>query len=133
MEMLAESKKMSSLELVEVTGAESMRHLGKAALGLLDLGLGRPDETIEELEFVERFAASRGLSEPAVAQASPNLIEAYYELGRAQWFGGDHEGAKGTWGKGATANRFAPWAKRCRELLEVVERGGVVPRSSPSA
>ncbi len=63
----------------------------------------------------------------------PNLIEAYYELGRAQWFGGDRERAKSTWGKGAHANRFAPWAKRCHELLEAVERGGVVPRSSPSA
>jgi tetratricopeptide (TPR) repeat protein len=63
----------------------------------------------------------------------PNLIEAYYDLGRAQWFAGDRDGAKQTWGKGAAANRFAPWSKRCRDLLEAVERGGVVPRSSPSA
>ncbi len=63
----------------------------------------------------------------------PNLIEAYYELGRAQWFGGDREAAQATWAKGANANRFAPWSKRCRELLEIAEAGGVVPRSSPSA
>lgn len=63
----------------------------------------------------------------------PNLIEAYYELGRAQWFSGDEAAAKATWQKAANANRFAPWAKRCRELLASVEAGGVVPRSSPSA
>ena len=63
----------------------------------------------------------------------PNLIEAYYELGRAQWFAGDREAAKATWQKGANANRFAPWAKRCRELLESVERDGEVPRASSPA
>jgi tetratricopeptide (TPR) repeat protein len=63
----------------------------------------------------------------------PNLIEAYYDLGRAQWFGGDREAAKATWKKGAHANRFAPWAKRCQELLDAVERGEPVPRSSSAA
>lgn len=63
----------------------------------------------------------------------PNLIEAYYELGRAQWFAGDRDAAKATWRKGGSANRFAPWAKRCHEILESVEHGGVVPRSSSSA
>ncbi len=63
----------------------------------------------------------------------PNLIEAYYDLGRAQWFGGDQVRAKATWNKGATANRFAPWSQRCRELLESVEAGGAVPRASASA
>jgi tetratricopeptide (TPR) repeat protein len=62
----------------------------------------------------------------------PNLIEAYFDLGRAQWFGGEPEIAKATWRRGATANRFAPWAKRCQELLEAVERGESVPRSSPA-
>ena len=63
----------------------------------------------------------------------PNLIEAYYDLGRAQWFAGNQAGAKATWSKGSTANRFAPWSQRCRELLESVERGGPVPRASASA
>jgi len=63
----------------------------------------------------------------------PNLIEAYYDLGRAQWFAGDRDSARETWRKGAAANKFAPWGKRCSELLEVVERGGAVPRSSPAA
>jgi tetratricopeptide (TPR) repeat protein len=59
----------------------------------------------------------------------PNLIEAYFELGRAQWLGGDHEEAVKTWTSGNKANKFNPWAKRCQEMLEVAAAGGDVPRS----
>ncbi|MDX2194108.1 MAG: tetratricopeptide repeat protein [Gemmatimonadales bacterium] len=58
----------------------------------------------------------------------PNLIEAYFELGRAQWFNGERDAAKATWEQGHKANRFNPWGKRCRELLELVAAGGDVPR-----
>src|SRR5258705_1307761 len=54
----------------------------------------------------------------------PNLIEAYYELGRARWFNGDPEGAKTAWSDGFTANKFNPWGKRCAEALQTVEQGG---------
>ena len=62
----------------------------------------------------------------------PNLIEAYYDLGRAQWFAGNREGARSTWGEGHKANKFNPWAKRCQEMLDLVAAGGEVPRSLPS-
>jgi tetratricopeptide (TPR) repeat protein len=62
----------------------------------------------------------------------PNLIEAYYDLGRAQWFAGNKEGARSTWGEGHKANKFNPWAKRCQEMLDLVAAGGEVPRSLPS-
>src|SRR3954452_5010531 len=42
----------------------------------------------------------------------PNLIEAYYELGRAHWFGGDQDKAKTVWDGGFKANKFNPWGKR---------------------
>jgi len=71
-----------ALELVEINGAESMRHLGAAALGLLELGIGHPGEAVAQLEFAESFAAARGLEEPAVAGAAPNLVEAYLRAGR---------------------------------------------------
>ncbi|HEX7024186.1 MAG TPA: tetratricopeptide repeat protein, partial [Gemmatimonadales bacterium] len=38
----------------------------------------------------------------------PNLIEAYYDLGRAQWFAGRKDEARATWSQGVAANRFAP-------------------------
>jgi tetratricopeptide (TPR) repeat protein len=59
----------------------------------------------------------------------PNLIEAYFELGRALWLGGEREQAVRTWTEGHKANKFNPWAKRCQEMLDVASAGGEVPRS----
>ncbi len=54
----------------------------------------------------------------------PNLIEAYFELGRAFWFGGDREQATQTWQDGFKANKFNPWGKRCQETLDEIAKGG---------
>jgi tetratricopeptide (TPR) repeat protein len=54
----------------------------------------------------------------------PNLIEAYYELGRAYWFNGQRTEAMQTWRDGFAANKFNPWGKRCAEVLQSVEQGG---------
>jgi tetratricopeptide (TPR) repeat protein len=54
----------------------------------------------------------------------PNLIEAYYELGRAFWFNGQREEAVQTWREGFAANKFNPWGKKCAEVLQTVEQGG---------
>jgi len=54
----------------------------------------------------------------------PNLLEAYYELGRAHWLAGQAEAAKEAWRTGAAANKFNPWGKRCAEVLAKVEEGG---------
>jgi len=59
----------------------------------------------------------------------PNLIEAYYELGRARWFAGDHEPAKQAWEAGYKANKFNPWGKKCKETLELVLQGEELPRT----
>jgi tetratricopeptide (TPR) repeat protein len=59
----------------------------------------------------------------------PNLIEAYFELGRALWLGGNREEAIRAWTDGHKANKFNPWAKRCQEMLDVAAAGGEVPRS----
>ena len=54
----------------------------------------------------------------------PNLIEAYYELGRAYWFNGQRGEAVETWKTGFATNKFNPWGKRCAEVLATVEAGG---------
>ena len=59
----------------------------------------------------------------------PNLIEAYYELGRAHWFGGDRDQAAKTWEDGFKANKFNPWGKKCQETLELVRQGQEPPRA----
>jgi tetratricopeptide (TPR) repeat protein len=53
----------------------------------------------------------------------PNLIEAYYELGRTSWFAGDHEQAKRHWEEGFKANKFNSWGKKCQETLALVGQG----------
>ncbi|HET7023752.1 MAG TPA: tetratricopeptide repeat protein [Gemmatimonadales bacterium] len=65
-------------------------------------------------------------------QLGPNLIEAFYELGRAQWFAGEPDAAKQTWTDGHKANKFNPWGKRCKEMLDLVASGGEPPRSPPA-
>ncbi len=60
----------------------------------------------------------------------PNLIEAYYELGRASWFMGDKATAKAAWTDGFKANKFNPWGKRCKEMVDLTEGGGEPPRGS---
>lgn len=54
----------------------------------------------------------------------PNLIEAYYELGRAFWFNGQQDEAMKAWRDGYAANKFNPWGKRCAEAIRTVEEGG---------
>jgi tetratricopeptide (TPR) repeat protein len=58
----------------------------------------------------------------------PNLIEAYYELGRAQWFADERDAAKETWENGYKANKFNPWGKRCKEMIDLVAQGREPPR-----
>jgi len=59
----------------------------------------------------------------------PNLIEAYYELGRAYWFGGEAAQANQIWEQGFKANKFNPWGKKCQDTLQVVLQGGEPPRT----
>lgn len=62
----------------------------------------------------------------------PNLIEAFFELGRALWFADRKDEARQVWTDGHKANKFNPWGKRCRELLDVAAAGGDIPRRSPA-
>lgn len=54
----------------------------------------------------------------------PNLIEAYYELGRAYWRNGQRDEALQAWRDGSAQNKFNPWGKKCAEVLETVREGG---------
>ena len=67
------------------------------ALGLLELGLGHPDEAFVRLEPV---AAGRGLGHPGVALwATPDLVEAAMRAGRPE-------------GGRAALQRFGAWVRR---------------------
>ena len=53
-----------------------------AALGLLELSLGRPREAIANLELVERQMKRTDVIEPSVLEWMPDLIEAYIRADR---------------------------------------------------
>ncbi|TFG46952.1 MAG: tetratricopeptide repeat protein [Gemmatimonadales bacterium] len=79
----------------------------------------------------EMFEDAEAFFRKALA-LGPNLIEAYYELGRALWFLDRQDDARQAWTEGHKANKFNPWGKRCRELLDVATSGGEIPRRSPA-
>jgi tetratricopeptide (TPR) repeat protein len=83
------------------------------------------------LVYLERemFVDAAGFLERAIA-LGPNLIEAYYHLGRAHWLHGVRDRALETWRRGADANKFNPWAKRCGDMADTVERDESVARSA---
>ena len=70
--------------LVTRSGASSGHTATGAALGLLELGLGRPDLAVAALEPVARFTQVNGLREPQVVQWAPDLVEALVHSGRHQ-------------------------------------------------
>ncbi|MEP6493047.1 MAG: tetratricopeptide repeat protein [bacterium] len=77
------------------------------------------------LVYLERdmFEDAQNFFQKTIA-LGPNLIEAYYELGRAYWFNGQRDEATNTWKAGFAANKFNPWGKRCADVLTTVEEGG---------
>lgn len=53
-------------------------------------------------------------------QKGPNLVQAWYELGRTHWECGRRADAVQAWQSGSAANKFSPWGKRCAALLDLV-------------
>jgi DNA-binding CsgD family transcriptional regulator len=66
---------------VATTSTGSIVSYRSAVLGLLALGLGRPDEAVEHLAELAYHVRDRGLEEPNVLQWSADLIEAYVRSG----------------------------------------------------
>ncbi|MDP8957417.1 MAG: AAA family ATPase [Actinomycetota bacterium] len=72
----------AGLELERKTGAESLQTLGAHALGLLELGAGRPADAIPHLERAAKLARKHGLGNPNVVTWHADLFEAYLAVGR---------------------------------------------------
>jgi tetratricopeptide (TPR) repeat protein len=56
-------------------------------------------------------------------EAGPNLIEAYWQLGRTYYLEGDTSGAGQAWRQGWETNRFSVWGERCGEAVSRLESG----------
>src|SRR5262249_20563105 len=84
-----------------------------AVLGLLELGLGRPDQAARHLSEGARLEARYGITLPSVTQAAPDLIEALILSGAraeaAQALAELEERSETRWAQAAAA--------RCRGLL----------------
>jgi tetratricopeptide (TPR) repeat protein len=85
------------------------------------------------LVYLERgmFIDAQAFLRKAIA-LGPNLVEAYHDLGRAEWLAGQRDVARATWATGAATGRFTPWAKACQELLDRTAKGEEVLRSPSS-
>ena len=115
--------------LVTRTGASSGHAYTGAALGLLELGLGRPDAAVAALEPVARFTKVNGLREPQVVQWAPDLVEALVRSGRHHEavcaLESFDEQARHTGGRvGAGGGGALPWAPGRRRGLRAMVRGG---------
>jgi DNA-binding CsgD family transcriptional regulator len=71
------------IELCERFEGDATAAYSYAALGLLELGLGRIPEAIEALQVTERLEM-RLKTQPALLQSAPDLIEAYVRAGRRE-------------------------------------------------
>jgi DNA-binding CsgD family transcriptional regulator len=87
-------------------------------MGLLELGLGRPKEAIQQLEALANVLKAEQVGEPALFQTTPDLIEAYIYDGRKT----DAEVALASFQEQANETGRT-WAKataaRCRGMLAV--------------
>ena len=67
----------AALEFATRSGIEGLVFLSHALLGKLELGLGRVEAAITELELTAEMARLHGSRAPNLAQEAPDLIEAY--------------------------------------------------------
>jgi DNA-binding CsgD family transcriptional regulator len=71
-------------ERIAALGVGSLRTYVGAAVGLLELGLGRTDEAIAELAATHEVAQDHGLRDPSIVPYLPDLVEAYVRGGRIE-------------------------------------------------
>jgi len=109
---------------------EAIEHLSKA------IRIGNDKKAVLYAHFYLGLVyLEREMFEDAVSffqktlKLGPNLLEAYYEMGRAYWFNDMKDDAKQAWRDGYAANKFNPWAKRCLATLEMVEAGGELTKA----
>jgi DNA-binding CsgD family transcriptional regulator len=71
-----------TISLGEPVGYGSTILRARAALGFLELGLGRVAAAVTQLEEAERLFEGSGAEEPTIVPFAPDLVEAYVRFGR---------------------------------------------------
>jgi tetratricopeptide (TPR) repeat protein len=145
--MLNERYDEARLALQKVLMREPANALARVNLGYVCLRKGILGEAVEHLSrairldndrrattyanfylglvYVERgmYEEAQTFFKKAIA-LGPGLVQAHFELGRAYLRAGRRDEALATWREGSAANKLNPWAKRCGDAIETVEKGG---------
>ena len=150
--MLQEKYEDAQITLKRVLNRNQNHWLARANLGYIALRKKNYGDAIEQLSVVTRSSTDsratlyanlylgmvyreRGMYDDAESffertlLLGPNMLQAWYELGRTHWYAGRRDAASVAWRRGADANRFNPWGKRCAETITVVEQGGFPPKA----
>lgn len=105
-----------ALEIAGSLDIGSIHTYALSVLGLLELGLGRPERALIHLQETAELVARQGLRDPSVVQWGPDLIMAYVRAGRIaeaeralEEFAWQAEDTGRSWALAA--------ASRCRGLL----------------
>lgn len=103
---------------------EAIEHLARAIRQEADRKAQLYAHLYMGMVYLERemYGDARSFFRKAL-ELGPNLIEAYWELGRAHYLDGDRAHAAEAWRRGVETNRFNPWGERCGEALSRLEAG----------
>ncbi|HWK89381.1 MAG TPA: tetratricopeptide repeat protein [Longimicrobium sp.] len=103
---------------------EAIEHLSKAIRQETDRKAQLYAHLYMGLVYLERemYADARSFFRRTL-DLGPNMLEAWWETGRAYYLEGDEEGARTAWRTGHEANRFNLWGERCGRALEQLEAG----------
>ncbi|HEU0013694.1 MAG TPA: tetratricopeptide repeat protein [Longimicrobium sp.] len=103
---------------------EAIEHLSKAIRQETDRKAQLYAHLYMGLVYLERemYADARTFFRRTL-DLGPNMLEAWWETGRAYYLEGDLDGARTAWRTGHEANRFNLWGERCGKALEQLEAG----------
>ena len=103
---------------------EAIEHLSKAIRQDQDRKASLYAHLYMGLVYLERemYEDARGFFRRTL-ELGPNMLEAYWEMGRAYYLEGRLKDAGVTWRKGAEINRFNLWGERCARAAKSLENG----------
>lgn len=103
---------------------EAIEHLSKAIRQEQDRKASLYAHFYMGLVYLERemYEDARAFFRKTL-EIGPNMLEAWYEMGRAFYLENNHRGAAEAWKKGVETNRFSIWGERCGDALKQVEAG----------
>ncbi|HET7231035.1 MAG TPA: tetratricopeptide repeat protein [Longimicrobium sp.] len=106
---------------------EAIEHLSKAIRQEQDRKASMYAHFYMGLVYLERemYDDARAFFRKTL-ELGPNMLEAWYEMGRAFYMERNHRAAAEAWRQGVETNRFSVWGERCGLALKQLESGGKV-------